>query len=41
VFKGLDDYINNIGESDQLVLKLKAEVDALRKDNINKEEQIK
>ncbi len=32
-FYRLDDYINNIGESDQLVVKLKGEVDALRKEN--------
>ncbi|TNV79091.1 hypothetical protein FGO68_gene12571 [Halteria grandinella] len=37
----LDDYINNIGENDQLVQKLKAEVDSLRQTNANKEEQIK
>jgi hypothetical protein len=29
----IDDYINNIGENDQLVLKLKEENDALRKAN--------
>ena len=29
----LDDYINNIGESDQLAVKLKGEVDTLRKES--------
>jgi len=29
----VDDYINNIGESDQVVIKLKVEVDSLRKEN--------
>lgn len=37
----IDDYINNIGENDQLVLKLKEENDALRKANQIKEEQIR
>jgi hypothetical protein len=37
----IDDYINNVGENNQLVLKLKAEVDALRNSTSAKEEQIK
>ena len=37
----LDDYINNIGESDQVVIKLKVEVDSLRKENKLKDDQLK
>jgi hypothetical protein len=40
-YRNIDDYINNIGESDQVVIKLKVEVDALRRESKQKDDQIR
>jgi hypothetical protein len=36
----IDDYINSVGQSDQLVQKLKKEIDSLRKQVYEKDEQL-